>query len=380
MANILAFDWDEREARVVVATTRGENARVRAAITVPFKAISDPKEGAEDEPKQESDKAEKAKQPEKPAPPKAAGPDPRFGAQLKEALKKHRSGRGPVLVGVDRGSVELVHLTLPPAEDEELAELVHNQIFRELHVSPEDGVVDFLAMSRDPAQPRDVTAALLPTAQRERLNETCSEANVKPTRLLLRAYAAASLFSRTASPPEDVCLLANRIGDEIDLTVLAEGDVAFSRTIRLPRDLDDSVLIERLTAEIQRTIAVSFQNTADLGPVEGVYLFGGPNEYQHLIETIQEELGVAAMVIDPFVAVDNTDQVPPQNAGEFAPLLGMILDEIRDGTHAIDFLNPRQQPKPPNRNRLYAGIASVVLLIVGGRWLLCVGSNCRRHG
>jgi hypothetical protein len=41
----------------------------------------------------------------------------------------------------------------------------------------------------------------------------------------------------------------------------------------------------------------------------------------------------------------------------------MILDEVRGGTHAIDFLNPRQEPKPPNRNRLYAGIAAAVLVV-----------------
>ena len=385
MANILAFDWDEREARVVVATTRGENARVRAAVTIALEPVADSEaedettdEGADGATEETSDgasggasggatggAAEETKKDAEPAPAESVGPDPRLGARLKDIFKKYGAGRGPVLVGVDRGSVELLHSTLPPAGDEELAELVHNQIARELHVSSEDGVIDFVPMSRDPNEPRAVTAALLPTAQLERLRATCDAANVKPTRFLLRAYAAASLFSRTASPPEDVCLLANRIGDEVDLTVLDRGEAVFSRTIRLPRDLSESILIERLTAEIRRTIAVSLQNTPEDGPVEGVYLFGGPNEYQHVIERIQEELGVAAMVIDPFVAVDNAEQVPPQNAGEFAPLLGMILDEARDRAHAIDFLNPRRLPKPPNRNRLYAGIAAAVVLVLG---------------
>lgn len=355
MSNILAIDWDEREARFVVAATRGENARVKAALTVPFVELS------EEEADSPENAGKKSKAREKAAP---AGPDPRLGAQLRDILRKHRSGRGPVLVGVNRGNVELVHLTLPPAGDAELAELVHNQIVRELHVGPDDGVVDFLPMTADPDKPRAVTAALLPKAQVDRLRRTCSAAGIVPRRFLLRAYAAASLFSRTASPPEDVCLLANRIGDEVDLTVLARGEVVFSRTIRLPVDLDESVLIERLTAEVKRTVAVSLQDTADAGPVEGVYLFGGPNEYQNLIDAIQEELGMAAMVIDPFVAVDNAGQVPPQNAGEFAPLLGMILDEVRGGSHAIDFLNPRQQPEPPNRRRLYGTVAAAVLLVV----------------
>ena len=77
------------------------------------------------------------------------------------------------------------------------------------------------------------------------------------------------------------------------------------------------------------------------------------------------------MVIDPFVAVDVAGPLMPENSGSFASLLGMVLDEVRGGAHAIDFLHPRKPPAPPDRRRplLVAAAMVVALILFGGYYV-----------
>lgn len=56
-------------------------------------------------------------------------------------------------------------------------------------------------------------------------------------------------------------------------------------------------------------------------------------------------------------------------SGRFAALLGMVYDDAEGRPHGIDFLNPRQRPKPPDRRRRYAWVAAAaagLLLVLGG--------------
>jgi hypothetical protein len=349
MSQILAIDWDDREARFVLASTSGEKLHVTAVAAIAFDDLSE---------------AETVGEAGVEA---ASSPDPRLVRTLRAAIARHRAARATTLLGVDRGSIELMHLTLPPARDDELPELVTNQALRESTAFSDKASMDFLALDDDPAQPRQVIVAVLGEAQLERIRATCAASGIKPRRMLLRPYASASLFSRTASPQEDVCLLVNRVADEVDLTVLVRGKVVFSRTARLPAEVEKDTATGRLVDEIKRTLAVSPDNTGGAGPVEGIYIFGSPGDHQDLVQGIGEELAMPTMVIDPFVAVDVAGPLMPENSGSFASLLGMVLDEVRGGAHAIDFLHPRKPPAPPDRRRpLLVGAAMVVALILFG--------------
>jgi hypothetical protein len=77
-------------------------------------------------------------------------------------------------------------------------------------------------------------------------------------------------------------------------------------------------------------------------------------------------------VLDPLDAVEISDAAVAPQPEQFAPLLGVLLDEVA-GSHAIDFLHPRRRPHPWARWRIAAlaagGLALVVLaagLYVGG--------------
>ncbi len=364
MARILALDWDHREARFVLATAGRGSLRIQAAEVVLLddagddggdngdgKDLSDSDGGDQDLTNKHAENV---------------------GRVIREELKNFKIARPTVLVGVNRQSVEILHLSLPPATDAELPHLVAHQFQQETQISDEDAVLDFQPVGDDPTEPRRVTAAALLNEQLDRLQTTCSAAGLKPRRMLLRSYASASLFSRTTSPPEDVCLLVNLVGDEVDLTVTIRGQAVFARTVRLSGEADEEKTTRRLVSEIRRTMAVSMQNRLDEGSIEGIYIFGGPEDHEDLVYQIKSELSMAAMVIDPFIGVDLPKSLVPDNSGAFAPLLGMLLDETQDGKHAIDFINPRRRPEPPNRRRpmMIAGALVAALTLTAGYHVL----------
>jgi Tfp pilus assembly PilM family ATPase len=335
MPNILAIDWDRQEVRCVLASVTREQTKVLLATSVP---LIDVAESGEEVPRDAA-------------------------ASLRSALAGQRLGRCPTIVGVHRAGVETLDLSLPPATDAELAALVLNQALREAQTFDGEASLDFLPMNDDPGQPRQVYAAVLSAATRQRIHETCAAAGLKPSRIVLRPLAAASLFARANAPLERVCLLVSMVADEADLTVLVEGRVVFLRTVRQPARAGEEAAAQRMSAEIARTLVVAQQGPLGGSPVERVYVYSGPGEHQTLVDQLAIDSGLAVTTVDPFESADVSSIELPGSAGRFASLLGMVVDESR-GAHAMDFLHPRRPPRPPNRRRTLVVAAAILSAVV----------------
>ena len=340
MPRILAIDWDRQEMRCLLASATGDRIRVLWASAA---ALEEPAEGTEET---------------------AAD---LLGKSLQTALGAQGPGRTATVVGVHRAGVEMLDFTLPPATDADLAPLVYNQALREAQTFDDEASLDFLPLNDDPRQPRQVVAAVLAGAQRKQILQACAAAGVRPSRIVLRPLAAASLFARTNAPLERLCLLVSLVADEADLTILVEGRVVFLRTVRLPAGAGEEATAQRLWAEIARTLVVAQQGALAGGTVERAYLYGGPGEHQALLDQLPADLGLTVTTVDPFESADASGVELPAGAGRFASLLGMAVDESR-GSHAIDFLHPRRPPRPPHKGRVTALAVAVlaVLLSVGG--------------
>lgn len=339
MARIVAVDWDRRELRCVVASATGGRLRIASARAVPLVDVAEGGQSRAD-----------------------------VGGSLRAAVGDTRWGRSTLLVGINRARVEVLQFALPPAKDAELPGLVAMQVLRESPTAEEDSIVDFVVSSEPDgevasgpaARPRQVTAAVLQPDVLERIQAICQEAGLKPQRLLLRPFAAASLFARRLSPAERTCLLVNLVGDEADLLVLVDSRLVFQRTVRLPDQVGEEVVAQRLTAEINRTLVVAQQGPLATAPVERVFVYGGAEEHQALVDAIQGELSLPVTVVDPFEITDVPDEGLPGQPGRFAALLGMILDESY-GSHALDFLHPKRPPRPVDRRRLLIAAASLAV-------------------
>ncbi len=338
MARILALDWDNQEARYVVAHTRGVQLVIEATGTVSVPATGD-----------------------------SVNSRRQFGSALQTEFAAKKIGRTRTLVAIDRSQVELLNLTLPPASDAELPELVRNQATRESNVITDDTRLDFVPLTDSATEPRRVAAVVLSRDRLEQIQTICGEAGVAPDAILLRPYAAAALFAIASPEHAQASLLINVFADEIDLSVVLNDKVVLWRTLRQTNVSHDPVAAKKLIAEINRTMVVAAHQLGGQN-IAAAFLFGRIDEHPALLEQLRSDFSVNVTLIDPFADVAETTAETPENAGRFSSLLGMLSVEAHRGSHAIDFLHPRKTPDPPDRRRatiLAGSTAALMLLLVG---------------
>jgi len=334
MPHILVLDWDPREIRYVLGRTRGRDLRVLALDTLAL-------------------------------PP--AGEDPQqldrtFAAKIKGLLTHWKAGRARILVALPRSAVELLYLTAPPASDEELPELVANQAEQQSPAISEQTLLDFVPAAGDAGSPRLVLVAALADDEQQRIRSRLAAAGLTPQRIVLRPLAGASLFRRLISATDQTCLLINRVGQDLAFNVIAPGRLGFTRTVRLPEQVSDEEVADRLVAEAKRTVlAAPREHVGDEG-IRKIYLFGRQADYESAANDIGYELSLPVEVLDPLDAVEAPDAAAPSQPEQFAPLLGVLFDELA-GSHPIDFLNPRRPPHPWARWRTAAVAAGGLALI-----------------
>ena len=120
MAKLLAIEWDDREARVAVASPRGSEMVVEEAFAIDIAAV-------------------------------AGGGRRRtmlraVGRRIAEVLAQRGLTGSDALVGLGRTSIELRSLSLPPAPPEELPDLVRFQAMQAFTTIGEDWPLDFVEL------------------------------------------------------------------------------------------------------------------------------------------------------------------------------------------------------------------------------------------
>lgn len=339
MARVVALEWDRHGVQLLLANVSGKRVVVEDAQTVPIIEVA---EGGD-------------------------APHGDIAGTLAAAVAQMKAARLPALVGLERSSVELLTLTLPPARDEELPSLVANQAMRQSPTITDASSVDFMPLDHDAERPRHVAAIAVAAEELERIKSICGDARVPPRRFLFRPWAAAGLFLGSAPAEEPATLLVNRLAEEVDLTVVAGGRIVYTRTVRLPERSRATQIRARIVSEIQRTVTAAPLELTGGEEVQAVCVFGSEREHAELLASLREDLHLAACTLDPFAAVGAPTEVAPDHPGRFAGLVGMVQAEAA-GTHAVDLLHPRRPAKPVNRWHLAAvggGVLAVIVLGVG---------------
>ena len=346
MARLLALEWNDNEARVAVASLRGTRAVLEQAFAVPLEA---------GKPGDES--------------------PPDIGRQIAAGMHGGLKG-AETLVAIGRTNIELRQISVPAAPDDELPDMVRFQAMREFNALDDTWPLDFIPLSTDPEQPREVLAATINPDQLSAIRRVCRGAGLKPERMILRPCAAASLYSRQAPPGDGrIRLLVDLLQSEADLTLLIDGTVNLTRCARMHGDpLDPAESPKALISELRRTIAAAHNQLGDRR-IDEVVLFGSSTGHETLIAALREELSLPVTAFDPFEGLQLGGRLAreiPDRPDRFAPLFGTLLDELEQKGHAVDFLHPRRRPDPPSRRKGYAvaGLAAAVLLLsfVGLRW------------
>jgi hypothetical protein len=234
----------------------------------------------------------------------------------------------------------------------------------------DDWPLDFVPLEENRDGGINVLAAAISPELVKQIRDTCTAAGITCSQLVLRPFATASLL--IGDKADDRCrMLVDLLSDEADLTVMAGGKVIFPRTIRLPESDGGEAQGRALLGEIRRTV-IAAQNQLGGRKVEQVVIFGDVRHHAPLKKLLEEELTLEAGVEleDPFGKVELEGEASrrrPEYPGTFAPLLGMLAEAAAGRPQQVDFLHPRQRPKPPDRRRTYAlagGAAGAVAMLI----------------
>jgi Tfp pilus assembly PilM family ATPase len=342
MPRYLAIEWDEHQLRALVASTSGRSVTLERAGAIDLPAT------------------EHGKDP----------PPETIGKALADWIREQGVSRSATLVAVGRASIELRRFSMPPAPDNELPEMVRFQAQREFSSLTEDSPLDFLPLSGDATTPRQVLAAALSPDLLAQIRSVCDAAGLKAERIVLRPCATAAVVRQAVQVEENTAsMVVDPLLDEVDLAVLVGEKVVFIRTVRLPHVADvpeDESQYRPLLGELRRTMA-AFHNQFREVRISSITVCGDTTQRAALAEAIGREFSLPTSALHPLEAVPATARLKehmPAHPGRYAPLVGMVLDEV-SGSHAIDFLNPRKKPEE-RTNRLTQVLAAAAVLMALG--------------
>ena len=175
MARFLALEWDSTQVRMAVAQARGDQVTIAHAFSVDL----EPHESGE------------------------TLAESNIALRISEALAERGIGKVETLVAVGRAGIELKHLSLPPAPEDELPEMVRFQASRQFHRLDDDWALDYIPIGSLSLAPADssgmeveVIAAAISPELVGQITQTCEAAHLNPRRLVLRPCASASLLRR----------------------------------------------------------------------------------------------------------------------------------------------------------------------------------------
>ncbi|MBL9094651.1 MAG: hypothetical protein JNL96_25750 [Planctomycetaceae bacterium] len=343
MPTLVAVDWDVREARVAAVALRGGRARLDHVFRVawPGAATFDAEATAQ------------------------------RGAALKAALESRGLAKSDAVVTIGRAVVELKQLSLPPAPDAELPDMVRFLAQREFHSFGPEWLLDFLPTPAEAGEPRIVLAATVDPSSAAQVKQVVEAAGLRLKRLELRPCAAASLTLRRVGGDGEPRLLVDPGAEEVEVTALAGTNVVLLRSARMPTDPTSSDYRRALTAELKRTLASVHHQLAGRR-VAAIELCGSAADWNAPAAQLSADLGVSVDVVDAWnpLPANLEAEAGIETSGRFAAVLGALADEAGQRAPQIDFLNPRRAPEPPNRRKqaiVGAFAATVVFALV---WLV----------
>lgn len=343
MPLLLAIDWDVREARVAAGSLRGKRLKIEHLFTVAWPGAStfDPQATAA------------------------------RVAALQEELRSRGLGKGEAIVAIGRTAVELKQLTLPPAPDEELPDMVRFLAQREFHSLGPGDVLDFVPAPAAIGEGRSVLAATIDGAAMSQVTQVCEQSGLKLRRLVLRPAATASLALRRLPTDEVARLLVEPATDEAEVTALVGPNIVLLRSARMPGEVSSPEYARALTSELRRTLAAVHHQWPERR-VERIELCLSTEDAESTAKKLAEELSVAVDVVDPWQPLpeplENVAGDGPAH-GRFAAVLGMAADEAQAIRPRFDFVNPRRPAPPPDRRRQAVNGAFAATVVLGGLWL-----------
>lgn len=270
-----------------------------------------------------------------------AGDDTTAAEKLKQELNKHGLCKTDAIVVISRADTEMREIVVPPAPDSELPEMVRFIARSEFASLNENWALDYVPLSGDPKQQRNVLAAGISPEYKKQINRIIEPSGLKIKHMVLRPFASLDLVR--AKLTDGKCrLIVDPNGDQTDMTIVDGAEVIATRTVRIPTSHDANQRADLLLSEVRRTLASSRKVLGDKRVLE-VMMFGVADEHKMLAGNLRSQLDLEVQFVDPLELTTIASSVTkPEHSARFAALLGALLQNSSSQPHTIDFVNPRR--------------------------------------
>jgi len=319
VAKFLAIDWDETECRYAVATLQNEKVAIRDVGIIPVMSIDGD----------------------------LGTPLDTLSVAILSLCKEEKIGSCPLLISLGRNEVEWLQQKLPPCKESEIPLLLKNQVLREVSGSTEADPLDYLVLESSYEGHRVLALTISQTFRRS-LTRTFRSLGHPPVRIGFRAGNVAELVLQNLAllegEPSEPRLVVDRVGSDVDLIIVADKRISAIRSFRLPAEDQQ----KNLADEIERTLTIGLEGSNPL-QVRHVVLFGDGTETE-LPEYLSQN-GLTVQFLNPFTLPNVSVSKKVSDPEKFAPLIGSLLIQSQKIKPVIDFLHPKEAPKPANYTR-----------------------------
>ncbi len=320
---------------------------------------------------------------------------------LKSLLREKKVGSAIVYYTVERGDVDVMHMTIPQTADSETPELVFNQALRDSLTFNETQPLDYAPLGLVGAKKtgvRRVAAVSIARDKLRRIREILSGAYRAPSKIELRETALLELLRADfcGLQYDDPVLLIQELCDEVNLVLCAEKSLLFFRSFKLQADSMPEYRANRIKDEVVRTLVVGIDDLPENDEVNHAVFFTGEQKPRAagvydseiaevgdeeefapepckttatLLARALDEAGVNLDFINPFMLPGvKLKAEEPENPGRYASLLGVLLADRPQNKPIVDLLHPHEKPKPPNYGLLFAVYFLLVAIGFGAFW------------
>ncbi|MBG89058.1 MAG: hypothetical protein CMO80_19445 [Verrucomicrobiales bacterium] len=308
-----------------------------------------------------------------------------LGNAIHQTLKELKIKPGPVVMGIPRGQVILRNLVLPALPDlNELAQMLHFQIGRELPFPMTEAVIDFKILHEleELAKPEAEEEAdsvkklevLVATARRESIDyyhQVAESAGIKLIGLGWLPYSIARCaeIAKITERAHNVAIISLR-PSEVGIDIVGHDALLFSRDIAVNLVGDAPPESTQCPDEYAGTVAIEvvrslhgFTGMEHGEPIRKIVVAGETDCEQKVVDRLAKEFGVETILFDP-KRLDIPDDSAKAACGAMSAI-GLAEGAACSEGLRFDFLNPKK-PRPPRdlgKIKLISGITGVILLI-----------------
>ncbi len=286
------------------------------------------------------------------------------GRWIADAMKRGGfATSGEVLVVLARELATVRRIELPTDDEAELPEMARLAAQRDTPSEAGPLVVDVI-----PREALDVSMMALATAVPERavsrVLRIMSAAGFKPTHCSLRTFGTARLL-RDVERDGTATVGIDCSGDGVELVVVRDGDIRFSRGVRIA----DEGGADALAVEAKRSWT-SWRLGQPEETVGAAVLFGDAVARSAAAEALGKVLGAPVTRFEPPTSIKVEVSADRKALDVVWPLVGLLL-ESGDGEETINLAAPRKAPDlaARRRSRILIGCGAVTLSALVG-WTL----------